>query len=1119
MTAGRRRRAAGPILLLAALAVTTGRAPAGARPVGSSAQAREGWRLAATWPSAALPLPPTAFESPSGIAVDPFDDLVLVVDSGNDRVQVFDRAGGFVRTIGGDAAPEALANPRGVALSGGRVFVADTGNERVAVFSIDGVYRGAWSGLAGPWGVATSPDGRTVFVSENRASRIAVFGAGGERRATWGVFGGGDALNRPEGLAVLPDGRIVVANTGNQRLSVFDAAGVAIDSSGPLGAAVHDVVVAPNGTLWSTESGAAGRPDAAVSRDTSPGLPARMARLPAAGIAGVAVAADGTVFTSLRDDTRPLHGVRVWRGTQLIDEWGTVPVPLGLLDQPMLVAGRDGLRIVDRWRRAQHYDLDGQPVDQAPIGDVNDVAATADGVVVVRDAQVERIGTDGSLRWRAPLPATGGVPWARALHVDAADGAATVLDVGRQRLERFDAGGGPAGSTSFQSAPGVFTALWDLAPRPGGWWVVNRTAGTIEWRRGGDFGLESAWTVPGQPLRVASDDAGNGYVLNRHGWVWRYDDSGALRAVWRVARDGAPSTPTDLTVDARGRVVVVDSAADEVTVWQPDPAAAPGDVPSFEPRCAPRGDKRALPTRLVLGERTTVTLQIDGDCPPVRSATDIVLVLDVSGSMIGAKLDAAKAAATAFLAAIDVVEARTALVAFNQDATLEVPLTSNPAAVVAAVAGLQAGGGTDIARALTAARQELTGPRRRPQANAVVVLLTDGGSDAQTAQREAELTKLEGGRIFTVGFGAGVNEPLLRDLASSPGDYAFAPDAAALEAIYRGIAERLAASVLFRSVTVVDEVPANMRYVDGSGQPAPAIDGPRLVWRLADVPLTGTELRYELEPTETGVHPTNVVAVAEGNDGLGAPGRVVFPVPVVEVVAPTATTTARPSATPTATPTTTGTPRPTPVPRPIYLPVAARGCEPTRARLAVVLALDTSSSMTALTRAGRTKLEAAVAAARTLLDALELGRDEAALVQFDHTARLAQPFTADRGRLDAALAGLQVGAGTRLDLGLVSAAAALAGGPSGSDVLRAAVVLTDGRPTGTTADAVAAQAAALRATGAEVYAIGLGDDVDAALLQRVASRPTQLLLAPDAEDLERIFRSIARDLPCDRRTP
>jgi len=113
-----------------------------------------------------------------------------------------------------------------------------------------------------------------------------------------------------------------------------------------------------------------------------------------------------------------------------------------------------------------------------------------------------------------------------------------------------------------------------------------------------------------------------------------------------------------------------------------------------------------------------------------------------------------------------------------------------------------------------------------------------------------------------------------------------------------------------------------------------------------------------------------------------------------------------------------------------------------------------------------------------------------------------------------ALGRLPQGPGTRIDLGLRRAAEALAGPGRHAENRPVIVLLTDGRPTGTTSAEVEAAAGALRGAGVEVYAIGLGDDLDAELLGRLASGPSHRILAPDAEDLAAIYAAIARDLPC-----
>ena len=84
------------------------------------------------------------FGDPRGVTIDPSEDgNVYVADRHNHRVQVFTKAGVYVRTIGGNGAGDGidqLWNPEGVAVESDLVFVADTGNHRVQVFTKAGAY-------------------------------------------------------------------------------------------------------------------------------------------------------------------------------------------------------------------------------------------------------------------------------------------------------------------------------------------------------------------------------------------------------------------------------------------------------------------------------------------------------------------------------------------------------------------------------------------------------------------------------------------------------------------------------------------------------------------------------------------------------------------------------------------------------------------------------------------------------------------------------------------------------------------------------------------------------------------------------------------------------------------
>lgn len=1111
----------------------------------------EAYRLTETWESQPSALPPEAFLEPRGIDidVDPFDGqlLVFVVDGGNQRVQVFGADGSYVRTIGGPGGtPEALADPRDVAVQGSLVFVTDTGHDRVALFTVDGDYIGEWPGLADPWGIAAGESGQ-IYVIENGASRVAVFNSDGSRPAVpaWGGFGGGfGQLNRPQGAAVTADGRLVIADTGNNRLVVYEVAagrGGQVDETPVLAAAPLDLDIDP-GTrdLFATFD------DGRIRRYRDQlGLPEIGAGLALAGAEGIAAGRDtrpmSVIYATFQDDARPLHGVRRWEGNPPTapatrPEWGGVPAPLGRIEAPFRVAtgaGVAGALVADRWLRVQIFDAAGRALSQLPAGRLSDLAPAPDGgAFVAADSDVFRINPDGSTAWRQTLPTSGGdYAWAVALDYDALGDRLAVLDLGGQRVAFLTGAGTAVGGWSFRPAPGASVPLWDFARSADSYFVINRNADTLERRARESGKLTAGWRVPGRPVRVAADAAGNAYVLNWFGWVLKYDAGGDLRAAWS-AKDTADdrSEPADLAVDAAGRVLVADSGLDRVSIFTLDPAGTPPPLPDFEPACSATGDKTADPTRLFLGEETQITLTIGGNCPPVGSKSDVLLVIDHSGSMLGPSLDAAKAAADAFVGAMDLGQDRVGLVGFNQAAQLRQPLTGNAPNIRQAIQGLVAGGGTDIAAGLDEARREMVGPRRRASAASVIVLLTDGFSAVPPALRAADLAKIDGARVFTIGVGAGVNDLLLSSIASTPSDYYVAPQPADLDRIYQTIARRIVATVLFSALTVTDELPANMVYVAGSGSPPPAVAGQTLVWQLVDIPLAGMALTYRVRPLEIGTHPTNVFALGEGTDGLGRRGRVEFPIPTVIVSALTGTPPPTPTPPPTATPTPTFTPTPSPTPsatltpsatptvppRPIYLPVLRKEvCDKRRQHADVVLVIDTSDSMLTPTRTGRTKLAAAVDAAGAFVGLLDLaGGDAAAVVWFNSRSEVHQPLSQDTAALGMALASVPQGPGTRIDLGLASARDALAGPRRSPDNSAAVILLTDGHPSGTTEAAVEAAASELKAGGARIYAIGLGDDVDPALLGRIASDRADVILAPDAEELARVYAQIARELPC-----
>ena len=215
-----------------------------------------------------------------------------------------------------------------------------------------------------------------------------------------------------------------------------------------------------------------------------------------------------------------------------------------------------------------------------------------------------------------------------------------------------------------------------------------------------------------------------------------------------------------------------------------------------------------------------------------------------------------------------------------------------------------------------------------------------------------------------------------------------------------------------------------------------------------------------------------------------------------------------PTEPPTPTPTDTNTPVPTDTPPPAYLPISLReDCTPDRAKADAVLVLDNSSSMTG------DKIDAAREAALAFLAAVEIGSDQVGVVVFSEEAEIVSPLSGDGPALEAAIRGIEVGYGTRIDRGLEAAREVLAGPeriPENSPMI---VLLTDGIQM---ADPALPQdlAMEIRDSEVELYIVGLGDDVDVPYLETLAGDAEKLRLSPGPEDLAAIYEEIARLIPC-----
>ena len=197
-----------------------------------------------------------AFRYPQGLAFA--GDVLYVADAGNHAVRAIDLASGSVRTIAGtgaqlrsarDRAAGALSSPWDLALAGDTLHVAMAGNHQLwSIDLLDGLasprtgsgaeelHDGthAAAALAQTMGLALAGDVLLAADAESSAVReVDLDLSGGVRTIVGtGLFDFGDVdgvgdtarLQHPQGIAMAPDGRLIVCDSYNDSLRWLDLA-------------------------------------------------------------------------------------------------------------------------------------------------------------------------------------------------------------------------------------------------------------------------------------------------------------------------------------------------------------------------------------------------------------------------------------------------------------------------------------------------------------------------------------------------------------------------------------------------------------------------------------------------------------------------------------------------------------------------------------------------------------------------------------------------------------------------------------------------------------------------------------------------------------------------------
>ncbi len=183
---------------------------------------------------------------PTGITVSTDGQLIYVCDTWNHRIVVLDQTGRMVREFGADGNnddnvdpsvnPGLFYGPRDIAVTDDEIYVVDTGNERVQVFGLDGTFRRAFGGtgrepgqLLEPVGIAIDQDDR-IYVADSGNARISVFAADGTPLEQWPVDAWTSYSYFEPYLAFDQDGNLYATSSLSGSVEVFDPTGLWIDS-------------------------------------------------------------------------------------------------------------------------------------------------------------------------------------------------------------------------------------------------------------------------------------------------------------------------------------------------------------------------------------------------------------------------------------------------------------------------------------------------------------------------------------------------------------------------------------------------------------------------------------------------------------------------------------------------------------------------------------------------------------------------------------------------------------------------------------------------------------------------------------------------------------------------
>lgn len=180
-----------------------------------------------------------------------------------------------------------------------------------------------------------------------------------------------------------------------------------------------------------------------------------------------------------------------------------------------------------------------------------------------------------------------------------------------------------------------------------------------------------------------------------------------------------------------------------------------------------------------------------------KKPVDLVVVMDISGSMQGDKISTARASLMEFIKKLDDRD-RLQIILFSSDISTLTPLTplgTKRQAILDSVSGIFETGETRLYDATLTAYQDLTA-NGNPEHIRAIVVLSDGEDTASTQSLDRVMSQInastaEGGnaiKIFTIAFGDGADKETLQSIADPTGGKQYDSSPQNIQKIYDEIA-------------------------------------------------------------------------------------------------------------------------------------------------------------------------------------------------------------------------------------------------------------------------------------------------------------------------------------------